>query len=189
MKKQDMNLLARYEELHKTKASQYSDNKIYFIVLGVLLLLFGAYSIKLAIDNALLKKDITELESYVNDPNIQTKLSYINQLEQDINQIEEMLQEVESINDVFEEAVRFNSVPITILNYSRPANVEFRSMDYQDGKVNVAITGRTAEDISNYVLRLQRTEHFKKVSYSGYSYNDSENRYYANIECVLQGGL
>lgn len=189
MKKQDMNLLARYEELHKSKASQYSDNKIYFVVLGVLLLLFGAYSIKLAIDKSLLKKDVKELESYVNVPNIQTKLSYINQLESDIAQIEEMLHEVESINQVFDSAVRFNSVPITILNYSRPANVEWQNIEYQNGAINLSISGYRPEDISNYVLRLQKTDHFKKISYAGYNYNETERKYYASIQCVLQGGL
>ena len=96
---------------------------------------------------------------------------------------------MESINQVFDSAVRFNSVPITILNYSRPASVEWQNIEYSNGTINLAISGVRPEDIFNYVLRLQKTEHFKKISYAGYNYNETEEKYFANIQCVLQGGL
>lgn len=189
MKKQDMNLLARYDEINKTKASQYSGNKLYFVIIAIVVLIFGAYSVKLFIDQSLLNKDIEQLEKYVNDTNIQNRLNYVNQIESDIAQIEEMLVEVEGINNVFDEAVRFDSVPISVLDFSRPEFVDFESINYQNGSVMVAISGRTASDISNYVLRLERTGHFKKVSYSGYTYDESQNRYFATIQCLLKGGF
>lgn|SRR5690554_158792 len=189
MKKQDMNLLARYEEINKTKASQYSGNKLYFVIIAIVVLIFGAYSVKLFLDQSLLNKDIEQLEKYVNDANVQSRLNYVNQLESDIAQIEEMLLEVESINDVFDGSVRFDSIPISVLNFSRPDYVNFESINYQNGAVMVVISGRTASDISNYVLRLERTNHFKKVSYSGYNYDEGLNRYFATIQCLLKGGL
>lgn len=189
MKKQDMNLLARYNELNKTKASQYSDNKLYFILVAVVVLIFGAYSVKLFLDQSLLNKDIEQLEKYVFDTNIQSRLNYVNQLENDIAQIDEILLEIASINQVFDSTVRFNSVPISVLDFSRPQYVQLESINYQNGAAMVVISGRTASDISNYVLRLQRTNHFKRVTYSGYTYDEGLNRYFATIQCLLKGGL
>ena len=188
MKTQDMNLLAKYEEVTKTKASQYSDNKLYVVILVVVFLLFGAFSIKLFVDNMLLNSEVESVEEFVSNPRVQSKLAYVNSLESDIAQIEEMLFEVESINEVFGAGVRFNSVPIRVLNYSRPEFVEFQNLTYQSGSIAVVISGRSAFDISNYVLRLERTNHFKKVSYSGYTYDEGQQLYFSTIQCVLKGG-
>lgn len=188
MKKQDMNLLARYEEINKIKASQYSDKKIFVIVIVVATLILGAFSIKLYIENSLLKKDIETLEKYVNDTNIKQRLAHVNQLQSDLEQIEVMLDEVNSINAVFDAGVRFDSEVLNVLYYSQPYRVELENIDYKDGLLSVLISGTNSYDASNYVLRLLDTGYFKTVKYSGYVFTESEGRYYATLQCLMKGG-
>lgn len=188
MKKQDMNLLARYEEINKIKASQYSDKKIFIIVIAVVTLLLGAFSIKLLIDNSILKKDIASIEKYVNDTNVQQRLTNVNQLQSDLDQIELMLDQVNSINDVFDAGVRFDSRVLNMLYYEQPYRVYLENISYSNGLLSVLISGPNAYDASNYVLRLEESGYFKTVKYSGYVYNESDGRYYATLQCIMKGG-
>lgn len=188
MKKQDMNLLARYEEVNKIKASQYSDKKIFVIVVVVTVLILGAFSAKLFIDNSLIKNDIETIEGYINDPNIQQRLANVNQLQEDLDQIEVMLEEVNSINEVFEANARFDSEVLNTLYYTQPYRVELENITYKDGLLSVIISGVHSYDASNYVLRLLDTGYFKTVKYSGYVYSESEGRYFATLQCLLKGG-
>lgn len=188
MKKQDMNLLARYEEINKIKASQYSDKKLYIVIIAIVTLLLGAFSIKLYIDNSLLKKDIVTIQKYVDDTNVQQRLTHVNQLQSDLDQIEVMLEEVNSINAVFDAGVRFDSGVLNMLYYEQPYRVYLKNISYSSGLLSVLISGPNAYDASNYVLRLEESGYFKSVKYSGYVFNESDSRYYATLQCVLKGG-
>lgn len=183
-----MNLLARYEEINKIKASTYSDKKIYIVIIVITVLVLGAFSVKLVIDNSLLKNDIESLEKYVNDANVQQRLANVNQLQSDLDQIEVMLEEVKSINAVFDSGVRFNSEALNVLYYSQPNNVDLKNIAYKDGMLSVLISSPYSHDASNYVLRLLDTDFFKTVTYSGYAYTESEGRYFTTLQCVLKGG-
>ncbi len=188
MKKQDMNLLARYNEANKSKASQYSDRKLYTVIILVVVLLFGGYSIKLYIDNMLLNRSIDNLKSFVENPNTIARLNYINELQEDIQQIDVMLNEVNSINEVFDAAIRYDSQVLNVIYYMQPDRVNLENISYQEGILSVSFSGPNAYDASNYVLRLIETGYFKSVRYAGYAFNESDGLYYATLQCYVKGG-
>ena len=187
MKKQDMNLLARYNEINKTRASQYSDRKLYTVIVLILVILLGGYSIKLFIDNTLLNRSINELRDFVEDPNTVARLKYIDELQEDVQQIDIMLNEVESINQVFNVAIRYDSQVLNVIYYMQPDRVNLESISYQEGILSISITGPNAYDASNYVLRLINSGYFNSVRYAGYQYNESDGLYYTTLQCYLKG--
>ena len=187
MIKNDMNLLARYQEIHKEKAAQYSANKIYAVILLVLFLIIGAYSLKLFLDNNMLKGEVNDLQAYVESPNVIARMNEIATLQDNIKKLDEMAAEVGSINEVLKTAVRFDSNTLNVLFYNRPSNVEFQNISFQQGALLVTVTGPRPSDPSYYVLRLQRTDYFKEVTYTGYAYDAGSSQYTTTIRLVMKG--
>lgn len=188
MKKTDMNLLARYRELNKLKANRTSPGKLYLAIFLAAFLLIGAYSVKLFIDNSLLKQDIRELQSYVESPNVIARMNEVATLQDNLKKLDEMSADLNSIDEVLGSIPRYNSGVLSILYTTRPVNVRFVSVSYTGSSVIVDFYGPRPSDPSNYVLRLQRTNYFKDVQYSGYSYDAGSNVYRATITCTLKGG-
>lgn len=188
MKKTDMNLLARYRELNKLKANRTSPGKMYIAIFLAAFLLIGAYSVKLWIDNSLLKSDIQELQSYVESPNVIARMNEVATLQDNLKKLDAMADELNSIDEVLSSIPRYNSGVLSILYTTRPTNVRFESISYTGSSVTVEFNGPRPSDASNYVLRLQRTNYFKDVQYSGYSFDVGSNTYKASITCVLKGG-
>lgn len=188
MIKNDMNLYARYQEIHKAKAAQYSPNKTYMALLLILFLLAGAYSLKLFLDRSLLQSDVNELQEYVSNPTVIARLNEIAILQENIKRLDEMVTEVGSINEVLQSAVRFDSTALNVLFYNRPSNVQFQNISFQQGELFVVITGPRPSDPSNYVLRLQRENYFKEVTYTGYVLDAENDNYTTTIRLVMKGG-
>lgn len=188
MKKSDMNLLARYREINKLKANRNSPGKIYIAVFVASTLLIGAFSIKLWIDNSLLKQNISELQSYVESPNVIARMNEVATLQDNLKKLDEMSSDLNSIDEVLGTIPRFDSTVLSIFYSTRPVNVRFESISYNGSSVNLDFNGLRPSDPSNYVLRLKRTNFFKDVRYSGYTYDQGSNVYRATITCILKEG-
>ena len=186
MKKTDMNLLARYREINKLKANRTSAGRMYIAIFLAALLLIGAYSVKLFIDNSLLKSDIQELQSYVESPNVIARMNEVATLQDNLKKLDAMSDDLNSINEVLGEIPRFDSSVLSILYSTRPTNVRFESVSYEGSAVVINFYGPRPSDASNYVLRLKRTNYFKDVIYNGYSFDGEVYR--SSIRCVLKGG-
>ncbi len=188
MKKTDMNLLARYKELNKLKARKTSPGRMYIAIIVVVLLLLGSFSVKLVIDNQILKDDIKALEGYINHPNIIARMNEITTLQNNIKTLNTIKEDLDSIQLVLDSIPRFDSMILGVLYTSLPPFVKYEAVLYNGGSVIVSIVGPRPSDASNYVLRLQRTGYFKSVTYKGYSYDAVNNRYVSDIHCILKGG-
>lgn len=188
MNKNDMNLLARYHEIHKERESQSSPGRIYIAIVLVVGLLLGAYAVNLWITKISLDQKVQDLNNYINSPDVVRRMKEISVLQDNLKALDSMIEQAVSINEVFDSAVRFDSEALNVLQDNLYTGINFDSINYSKGILYVSISGTRSSDVSNYVLRLSREKYFKFVDYTGYTYDSAENVYRSTIRCTMFGG-
>lgn len=187
MIKNDINLLARYYESNKEKSTKYTAGKIYLVVILVVFLFLAAGSIKLILDRGILRTDVSELQAYVTSPAIRSQLDEITLIQSNLRDLDEMITQVGSVNEVLKFALRFDSDTLRVITDNIPSGVEFQNVSFREGEINIIVSGPRASDASNYVLRLQRTNYFASVTYSGYTFDPIKEMYTTTIRLVMKG--
>lgn len=188
MNKTDMNLLQRYQEIHKERANQLSPGKIYVSILVITFLLLGAFTLRLWFEKTSLEQSVSELNAFVSDPGVLARVKEVETLRNNISSLDTMISQTKGINAVFDSAVRFDDQPFFVLQSKRYTGITFESVSYSKGIVYLGISGTRPSDFSNYVLRLMREMYFKDVNYSGYTYDLENNVYRSIIRCTMYGG-
>lgn len=188
MNKTDMNLLARYREIHKERETQTSPGRLYIAIVLVVALLMGGYSISLWVSKLSLQENVKDLNNYVTSPDVLRKMQEIKVLQDNLKALDAMIDQTKSINDVFDSAIRFDSEVLNVLQDNRYSGINFESISYSKGILYVNISGTRSSDFSNYVLRLSRSKYFKAIGYSGYTYDTSAEVFRSTIRCTMFGG-
>jgi Tfp pilus assembly protein PilN len=188
MQKNDMNLLERYNEIHKERSNEFSAARIYLAILLVVFLVLGAFTIQFWISETGLKGDVAALKEYNESPSVKAKMAEVATLKENIKFLDQLLTETKSINTVFDSAIRFDTPTLTVLFASLPKTAGVDSVSYSAGAVSIDIHATRPSDFSNYALRLKNEYYFKSVTYSTYTYDSTSKLYYATIRCVMKGG-
>jgi len=188
MKKQDMNLLLTYKAELQRKANKISPIKMYVVIIISAALIVGAYSIKLVLDNLSIKDEIKSVETYINSPHVVEKMSELSKINENIKLLDDIETEALTLKDVIDYIPHFDSKVLDIIYYERPSTIKFTDIDYLENRVSLDFVSKNVSDVSNYVLKLQRTFSFADVSYEGYVYDDEIKQYTGTIVCLLKGG-
>lgn len=188
MKKQDMNLLLTYKAEIQRKANKISPIKMYIVIIISAALIFGAFSLKLVLDNMIIKDTIKSVDAYINSPSVKEKMLELSKVNENIKLLDEIEIEALTLKDVIDYKPHFDSKVLDIIYYERPSSIKFTDIDYSENKVSLDFVAKNVADVSNYVLRLQRTYSFADVSYEGYVYEEEIKSYVGTIVCLLEGG-
>jgi len=187
MKKNDMNLYERYRSENNIKANYTSPIRLYLAIIIAAVLIVGAYSAKLIIDNLVIKNNITNLEQYVNNTEIVTQMDEISQIQSNISRLNEIETSVSGLNAVLDYIPRYDSVILDIIYYEKPAAITYTTLTYSDNTISIEFTAPKSSDASNFALSLQRTKKFADVSYEGYEYDSVTNLYRGVLVCIMEG--
>jgi len=188
MKKQDMNLLLTYKAELQRKANKISPIKMYVVIIISAALIVGAFAVKLVLDNINIKNEIESVQNYINSPNVVEKMSELSKINENIQLLDEIETEALTLKDVIDYKPHFDSKILDVIYYERPSTIKFTDIDYKANEVSLEYTAKNVSDVSNYVLKLQRTYSFEDVSYNGYVYDDELKLYTGTIVCLLKGG-
>ncbi len=188
MKKQDMNLLLTYKAELQRKANKISPIKMYVVIIISAALIVGAFAAKLFLDNMSIQDEIKSVEAYINSPNVVEKMSELSKINENIQLLDEIETEALTLKDVIDYKPHFDSKILDVIYYERPSTIKFTDIDYKANEVSLEYTAKNVSDVSNYVLKLQRTYSFEDVSYNGYVYDDELKLYTGTIVCLLKGG-
>lgn len=188
MKKQDMNLLLTYKAELQRKANKISPIKMYVVIIISAALIVGAYSLKLVLDNISIKDEIKSVEAYINSPKVVEKMSELSKINENIQLLDDIETEALTLKDVIDYKPHFDSKVLDVIYYERPNTIKFSDIDYSENKVSLDFVAKNVSDVSNYVLKLQRTYNFADVSYEGYVFDDETRSYVGTIVCLLKGG-
>lgn len=187
MKKQDMNLLLVYKAEQKRKANKISPVRLYSIILIATILIVSAFALKLAIDNMLINDEINETRAYIESPDIVEKMNDISKIKEDIKLLDEIQIEATSLKNVIDYKPRFDSKILDVVFYERPDTIKFSSIEYRENIISLYYSAKNVSDVSNYVLRLQRSFSFADVSYEGYEYDSDSGKYTGVVNCLMKG--
>ena len=185
MNRKDINFVELYRLQSKTQRENNTPGKIYLVIFLVTTLLLSAFSIKLLIDQNLLKSQVDELQQYVSNPVRQNKLSEINKLQSDLASLKEMNGELSNLTTIMAMIPRFDRDIMNILSLNKPNDTKITNVSYDGEWVVVSVIADHVVSMSNYVLALKRSEMFEDVYYSGYSI--SGDKYSSVIYVALKG--
>lgn len=185
MNRKDINFVELYRLQSKTQRENNTPGKIYLVLFLVTTLLLSAFSIKLLIDQNLLKSQVDELQQYVSNPVRQNKLSEINKLQSDLASLKEMNGELSNLTTIMAMIPRFDRDIMNILSLNKPSDTKITNVSYDGEWVVVSVIADHVVSMSNYVLALKRSEMFEDVYYSGYSI--SGDKYSSVIYVALKG--
>lgn len=188
MKKQDMNLLLTYKAEIQRKANKISPIKMYVVIIIAAALIVGAFAGKLVLDNMSIKDEIKNIEEYINSPSVVEKMAELSKVNENIKLLDDIEAEAVSLRDVIEYKPHFDSKILDVIYYERPTTIKFTDIDYSANTISLDFTAKNVSDVSNYVLKLQRTYSFADVSYDGYSYDETSKSYVGKIVCLMKGG-
>jgi len=188
MKKQDINLLISYKAEIKRKANKISPIRLYTILLISGILIIGAFSLKLVLDNISIKDEILEIQTYISSPAVVDKMAELTKVNENIQLLDDIKIEALSLKTVMDYKPRFDSKVLDIVYYEKPTTLKFTNINYSSNEVSLEYTAKYVSDVSNYVLHLQRTYSFADISYDGYVYDEDSGLYSGTIICLLKGG-
>lgn len=186
MKKQDMNLLESYQKINKIRANRDATGRIYVMIFVGTLLIASAYWLVLFIENSNLKQNIKTIQDYLNSPQIVERSNEADQLNEDVTKLDAILNELKSAQDVFALQPTFSSSAVNLIVAERPGTVRMNSITYTGDAISLDISGTRVYSVSDYVMRLRRTNAFQEVQYNGYTLTDGV--YNSNITIILKGG-
>ena len=188
MKKNDMNLLERYRSEQKRKANTTNVFNIYILLILAAVLILGAFSLKLVLDNHSKRNEIVSLQNYIESPKMVEKMNEISKIQENLKVLDEIETEALSLGYVISYKPKFDSKILDVIYYERPKDVKFTLLEFEENTVILNMTGKRPSDFSNYVLHLQRTYQFSDVSYEGYEYDKDTGLYTGSIRCIMKGG-
>ncbi len=188
MKKTDMNLYERYRLEQKVVASRTSPVRLYLAIIIVAMLLMGAYSVKLLLDNTGVKNKINDINNYLNDSSIKSKIDELNDIQKKLISLNDIDTRIKEIQNVFAYLPRYDSEVLAILYYEKPTDLAYTKITYEQNVVSVEFSTKNPAAASNYALKLQQTNSFADVSYEGYKYDTEYGVYRGEILVMLRGG-
>lgn len=136
--------------------------------------------------NTLEKHEVQTIEEWINDPTVQEQYRAANEktteserLAAEKNQLDQMKTNLDTYPDLTEEKIS------KIVDASgSDLEVHIKSYDALTGTLTFNALSAKVIDIPGYVHKLENTELFSSVNYSGYSYDDSQ--YSLMLSCVMK---
>jgi hypothetical protein len=186
MKKQDMNLLTVYQQVVKRKADQDATVYVYGMLIVGAILAAGAFYGVLFFENQVVERDIKVVQDYLTSPQVLERSNEFSLISQEIKDLEGIILELQSAKEAMSFIPRPGTQIFNRVLAERPGSVRIDEMIFGGGDIVLSVTATRVYSISDFVLRLRRTEYFQEVRYSGYTLE--EGRYSSNIRVILKGG-
>lgn len=183
---QQINLYTRYQQRQRNRANQITPVKRYVLVVAVLILVLGAFSAKLFIDNLNLDSTINEYQTYVNDASNQKKLKEVNDMKDQVAALKDLNDKVNSLKDVFSSKQAVSSTDLSALATGLPSDTKFTQLSFDGLTFTVSITSDSSASPSTYANALRSNGYFANINYTGYSVS-SDGKFTADIQCTLKG--
>ena len=185
MKNKDINLLLVYRQVIKRKANKNAMVYVYgMLVIGAVLISLSLYGVMLY-ENSVVVHDVELIQQYLNSPQVIERSNEFAQLTQEIKDLEVIISELESARIAFDFIPRPGSRVFNRVLAERPGSVRIDEIRFGDGQIMLSVTATRVYSISDYVLRLRRTEYFQDVRYRGYALEDGN--YSSQISVILKG--
>lgn len=188
-----------------TTATKAQNNAIWFIIgAGVLVVMIGVFA-GVKIYSASIENDLEDAQAELDDPETQEKLSQMSQLQSEVNIMQKAADAYEETRDIIDSAEWYTENItdefITQLlscqegtSYGAPiqvamiTNIEYSDSESNDetiGVLEISAQSSNSRYASFFSENLIDLGIFDDVTYSGYSYDSSDDVYEYTIECTF----
>ena len=180
------NVLAQYRKVKKVNVKRLKLVKSLIPIMVALLVCGGAAGLVVAYNN-LLQKKADELSAYLLDDDNIEQVIKSEELQLELTILTNRVMQAGNVKEALASYPRLNSkVERAIINAGQTNfSTTIKSYDGNKGGLNLKALLKRPEDINEYISSLQKLDLFRKVEYSGYTYNEFDNVYEVNIICYL----
>lgn len=190
MKKQNINLMESFSAIEKRRSAK-SDRVIVFMALFLsVVLILGAFSFKLFLDNNDLKDKIKVADAYVNDPVIRQRILAIEVKQAQINDLNEIDKILDELNASFEVFPRINTLSLRVITSNMPAGTSLKSISFEGQWFTISLISPNYSGPSQFAINLEKSGFFEEVIYQGYNSEvvNGATRYVGKVVAILKVG-
>ena len=154
----------------------------------VVLILLLIPTVVLVLKNHSFDKKVQELTVWMEDEGREEDHEYVKSLEAKIAELNAAAESVETLKANLATYPSFNSSIIKKIENAGGNKITLNITGYDAGTgvLNFMAVSKEVDDLSDYILKIEETELFHKVNYSGYNLNE-DGAYEVELACVLAG--
>lgn len=180
------NFLERYQADKKKDKKESGSKKGFWVIIAALLLMLVILGGTITY-RAVKKNKLKEVEDYNNSPAVVLEVARYDVL---TSRNAFLLAQYNAISDLDNNLYTYPVCDDGIMNIvegcaSGYAEVAFESFDADKGLVSIAATADSVDNINKFISKLNEQEIFSNIDYTGYSYQEQNNKWDIHVTCTL----
>ena len=184
--KRDRNMMTSYK---KGRAENSGVGQLVKRVLpaAITLGICGAAAACMLVYNGSLQSQANALSDYLTDPSNVEKSSKSAEIQGEMAQISRKMSASQGVIDALASYPKVNSDVEAAISKAAGGSVstEIRSYNGEEGALTLKASSARVESINGFVTKLNSLAMFRKVEYSGYTFNTDKKVYDINVICYL----
>lgn len=181
-----IDLMSLYLEINKKHDFIERINPLFSPTLAILTYFILTTLIILVIKTNNANQTINEINTYLSQESVSSKMAEINVSTNNTNKMNEILTELNHIQNVLNKIPRYNQEMIqTILNVTSES-ISIQEIRYSSNLIEIDIETLDSSLIYQYVILLKNENYFKDVTYSKYERDEQSGIYKSTISLSLK---
>lgn|GEM_PF-132531 len=168
--KSDINLMRAYKQSNRVKKESNFKYKVLVLPIGLAVVFLGAFVI-FFIMNSQMQKNLDWTNQYINDEKVQAEYSQSQTLNEQVTLINAEVSGMENINQAINTNPNLGSSKLNSIRTLTNGVIALNTMTYDGltGDINITAMANNEQEAAKYIQRLNATDYFTQVVYTGYS--------------------
>jgi hypothetical protein len=185
-KKKSIDLMALYNTLNRKNDLVERINPLFLPTLAFVTYIVITTLIILVIKTTNTDKAINEVNAYLTQDKVLSKMFEITESMNRTNKMNEILVEVDNIQEIIDQLPRFNQTIISELYEVKPAEISIKTISYKSSSLEIDIETLDSSLIYQYIVELKTRSYYKDIEYTTYSRNETTGIYSSTIYIRLK---
>lgn len=185
-KKKNIDLMVLYNSLNKKNDWVEKINPLFTPTLAIMTYIILTTLIILVIKTINTNKSIEEINAYLSQDQVMSKMFEITESTARTNKMNEILVEVDSIQLVLSQIPRLNQEIILKMYAVKPEEISIQSISYAGNSIEIAIESTNSSLIYQYIIALKDASFFKEVEYNTYARSEKELLFKSSVTLTLK---
>lgn len=185
-KKKNIDLMSLYNTLNRKNDLVERLNPLFLPTLAFVTYIIITTLIILVIKTTNTNKAIDEINVYLTQDKVLSKMFEITESMSRTNKMNEILVEVDNIQIIIDKLPRFNQTIISELYEVKPTDISIKTISYKSNTLEIDIETLNSSLIYQYIIELKTRSYYKNIEYSTYSKDETSGIYSSTIYLRLK---
>jgi len=185
-KKKNIDLMILYNTLNQKNDLVERINPAFMPSVAILTYVILTTLIILVIKTYDTNKSINEINAYLTQDEVLSKMFDITESQSRSAKMNEILVEVDNIQGILDKMPRYNQTILSQIYSVKPEEVSVRSINYANSEIELEIETVDASLIYQYVTALKNTNYFDEVVYDTYTRVKENGTYESTLRINLK---